>query len=367
MDTKMATTSAEKKKCAILGATGAVGTRFVQLLENHPFLELVAVGASAKSAGKRYADVIHWLHPTPVPPNIADMIVRPCTPSHYSDCEIIFSGLDSSVAGEVETAFLQADFAVFSNAGNHRMAPLVPLMVPTVNLTHLQMIHAQREHHKLQKGFLVCNSNCAVVGIVVAFAALQKLGSIDQASICSLQSISGAGYPGTSGLDILDNVIPYIAGEEEKIQAEACKILGDFQKDPSATIVDQSIPMTVACNRVAVLDGHLLCVSIRFTKRPAPSLDQIRAALKEYTSDAQTIGCFSAPKRAIVVHDAPDRPQPRLDRNVEGGFAVNVGRIRSDPSGVYDCMFVALSHNTILGAAGASIMNAEAAMLQGYV
>jgi aspartate-semialdehyde dehydrogenase len=202
---------------------------------------------------------------------------------------------------------------------------------------------------------------------VVAFAALQKLGSIDQASICSLQSISGAGYPGTSGLDILDNVIPYIAGEEEKIQAEACKILGDFQKDPSATIVDQSIPMTVACNRVAVLDGHLLCVSIRFTKRPAPSLDQIRAALKEYTSDAQTIGCFSAPKRAIVVHDAPDRPQPRLDRNVEGGFAVNVGRIRSDPSGVYDCMFVALSHNTILGAAGASIMNAEAAMLQGYV
>lgn len=168
-------------------------------------------------------------------------------------------------------------------------------------------------------------------------------------------------------MDILDNVIPYIAGEEEKIQAEACKILGNFQNDPSARIVDQSIPMTVACNRVAVLDGHLLCVSVRFTKRPAPSLDQIRTALKEYTSDAQILGCFSAPKRAMVLHDEPDRPQPRLDRNIEGGFAVNVGRIRSDPSGVYDCMFVALSHNTILGAAGASIMNAEAAMKQGYV
>lgn len=146
---------------AILGATGAVGTRFVQLLENHPFLELVAVGASAKSAGKRYASVIHWQHPTPVPSNIADMIVRPCTPSHYQDCEIIFSGLDSSVAGEIEMEFLKADFAIFSNASNHRMAPFVPLMVPTVNLPHLEMIHAQREHYKLQKGFLVCNSNCA--------------------------------------------------------------------------------------------------------------------------------------------------------------------------------------------------------------
>ncbi|KAH7308517.1 hypothetical protein B0I35DRAFT_453787 [Stachybotrys elegans] len=236
------------------------------------------------------------------------MIVRPCTPSSYPDCEIVFSGLDSS-------------------------------------------------HYGRQKGFLVCNSNCAVVGIVVAFAALQKLGSIDQASVCSLQSISGAGYPGTPGLDILDNVIPYIAGEEEKIQAEACKILGNFQEDPSASIVNQSIPMAVACNRVAVLDGHLLCVSVRFTKRPAPTLDQVRAALKEYTSDAQTLGCFSAPKRAI----------PRLDRNAEGGFAVSIGRIRPDPSGVFDFMFVALSHNTILGAAGASIMNAEAAVMQGYV
>jgi aspartate-semialdehyde dehydrogenase len=146
---------------AILGATGAVGTRFVQLLENHPFLELVALGASAKSAGKRYDSVIHWQHPTPVPPKIAEMIVRPCTPSEYSDCEIIFSGLDSSVAGEIETAFLEADFAVFSNASNHRMAPFVPLLIPTVNLSHLQMIPAQREHYGRKKGFLVCNSNCA--------------------------------------------------------------------------------------------------------------------------------------------------------------------------------------------------------------
>jgi aspartate-semialdehyde dehydrogenase len=294
------------------------------------------------------------------------MIVRSCEPSEYPDCEIIFSGLDSSVAGEVETAFLEADFAVFSNAGNHRMASFVPLLVPTVNISHLQMIPAQREHYGRKKGFLVCNSNCAVVGLVVPFQALQKLGAIEQATVVSLQAISGAGYPGTPGLDILDNVVPFIKGEEDKIQAEACKILGTFQKDPSASIVNQSIPMTVACNRVPVLDGHLLCVSIRFAQRPAPSLDQIRAAFEEYTSDAQTLGCFSAPKRAIVVHDAPDRPQPRLDRNIESGFAVNIGRIREDPSGNYDCMFVALSHNTILGAAGASIMNAEAAIMQGY-
>ncbi|KAL7930318.1 hypothetical protein V8C35DRAFT_160181 [Trichoderma chlorosporum] len=363
----MATPSTNKKKCAILGATGAVGTRFVQLLENHPLLELVAVGASAKSEGKRYASVIHWQHPTPVPPKVADMIVRPCTPSSYSDCEIIFSGLDSSVAGEIEMAFLQADFAIFSNAGNHRMAPLIPLMVPTVNLPHLQLIPAQREHYKLQKGFLVCNSNCAVVGLVVPFAALLKLGSIDQANVVSLQAISGAGYPGVPSLDILDNVIPYISGEEDKIQAEACKILGNFQKDPSASIVNQSIPVSVACNRVPVLDGHVLCVSVRFAQRPPPTLDQVRAALGEYVSDAQIAGCFSAPKRSIVVYDEPNRPQPRLDRNVEAGFTVNVGRIRPDPSGVFDYMFVTLSHNTIIGAAGSSIMNAEAAIKQGYV
>ncbi|KAH8812559.1 aspartate-semialdehyde dehydrogenase [Xylogone sp. PMI_703] len=363
----MGTPGHEKKKCAILGATGAVGTRFVQLLENHPTLELVAVGASEKSVGQQYASVCHWKHPTPVPPRIADMIVRPCTPSHYSDCEVIFSGLDSSVAGEIEMAFLQADFAIFSNAGNHRLAQFIPLVVPTVNLKHLQMIPVQRQHYKLQKGFLVCNSNCAVVGIVVAFAALQKLSSIDHASVVSMQAISGSGYPGTPSMDILDNVIPYIKGEEDKIQAEACKILGNLQKDPTTSIVNQSIPISVACNRVPVLDGHLLCISFRFTQRPPPKLDQVRAALKEYVSDAQTLSCFSAPKRSIVVYDELDRPQPRLDRNVEAGYAVSVGRIRPDPSGVFDYMFVVLSHNTILGAAGASIMNAEAAIIEGYV
>jgi len=363
----MGTPGHEKKRCAILGATGAVGTRFVQLLENHPSLELVAVGASEKSVGKPYASVCHWRLPTPIPSKIADLIVRPCTPSHYSDCDVIFSGLDSSVAGEIEMAFLQADFAIFSNAGNHRLAPFVPLVVPTVNLAHLQMIPVQREHYKLQKGFLVCNSNCAVVGIVVAFAALKKLGSIDRASVFSMQAISGSGYPGIPSMDILDNVIPYIAGEEDKIQAEACKILGNLQKDPSTSIVEQQIPISVACNRVPVLDGHTLCISVRFAQRPPPKLEQVQAALKEYMSDAQILGCSSAPQRAIVVHDELNRPQPRLDRNLEAGYAVSIGRIRRDPSEVFDYMFVALSHNTILGASGASIMNAEAAILQGYV
>jgi aspartate-semialdehyde dehydrogenase len=168
------------------------------------------------------------------------------------------------------------------------------------------------------------------------------------------------------GIDVLDNVIPFISGEEDKIQAEASKILGNLEQD-SAAIVNQSISISVACNRVPVLDGHLVCVSVRFAKRPPPSADQVRAAFEEYVSEAQTLGCHSAPKHAMIVRDETDRPQPRLDRDAEGGYAVTVGRVREDPSGVFDCMFVALSHNTILGAAGASIMNAEAAMIQGYL
>lgn len=181
----------------------------------------------------------------------------------------------------------------------------------------------------------------------------------------TLQALSGAGYPGVSSIDCIDNVIPFISGEEDKIQAEASKILGTLDQN-SAAIMNQSLAISVACNRVPVLDGHLVCVSVRFAQRPPPSVEQIRAALSEYKSEAQTLGCHSAPSQAIIVRDESDRPQPRLDRDAEGGFAVTVGRVREDPSGIFDAMFVALSHNTILGAAGASIVNAEAAILQGY-
>jgi aspartate-semialdehyde dehydrogenase len=243
-------------------------------------------------------------------------------------------------------AFLKANFAVFSNAKNYRRDPLVPLVVPTVNLPHMDVIHAQRKHHGLEKGFLVCNSNCAVIGIVIPFAALQaKFGVIDQVSVVTLQAVSGAGYPGVSSMDIIDNVVPFISGEEDKLETEAQKILGSVNGEING-FVDQEMKVSAACNRVAVLDGHTACVSLRFQKRPPPSAEEVKQAMREYVSEAQKLGCPSAPSKAIVVMDEPDRPQPRLDRETDRGYAVCVGRVREDPSGIFDIMFVALSHNS---------------------
>ncbi|KAH0829821.1 aspartate-semialdehyde dehydrogenase [Fonsecaea monophora] len=356
-----------KKRCGVLGATGAVGTRFILLLAQHPLLELVAVGASEKSAGQKYSDAVRWKQSTPMPAHVASMTVRRCVPAEYPDCDIIFSGLNADVAGDVEMAFLKANFAVFSNAKNFRLAPQVPLIVPLVNPGHIETIPTQRRHYQLEKGLLVCNSNCAVIGLVIPAAALiQKFGPIDTVSMVTMQAVSGAGYPGVSSMDIIDNIVPYIPGEEAKVPAEARKILGSLSADLSA-FVDQPLRVSVACNRVPVLNGHTVCVSLRFANRPPPSVDQVRDAMKEYSSEVQLLGCPSAPKQAIVVLDEADRPQPRLDIETERGYACSVGRIREDESGIFDIQFVALSHNTILGAAGSSILNAESAILKGYV
>lgn len=243
-------------------------------------------------------------------------------------------------------AFLKYNLAVFSNAKNYRQDPLVPLVVPTVNLAHLDVIPHQRKHHGLGKGFLVCNSNCAVIGLVIPFAALQsKFGPVAQVSVVTMQAVSGAGYPGVSSMDIIDNVVPYISGEEDKLQPEAQKILGSVNGEVTG-FVDQSMKISAACNRVPVLDGHTACVSLRFQKRPAPSAEEVKNALREYISEAQTLGCPSAPDKAIIVMEEPDRPQPRLDRETDRGYAVSVGRVREDESGIFDIMFVALSHNS---------------------
>ncbi|KIX06125.1 aspartate-semialdehyde dehydrogenase [Rhinocladiella mackenziei CBS 650.93] len=356
-----------KKRCGVLGATGAVGTRFILLLAQHPLLELVAVGASEKSAGQKYSDAVRWKQSTTMPAQVANLIVRRCVPTEYPDCDIIFSGLNSDVAADVEMAFLKANFAVFSNAKNFRLAPLVPLIVPVVNPGHIESIPTQRRHYQLDKGLLVCNSNCAVIGLVIPAAALiQKFGPIDKVSMVTMQAVSGAGYPGVSSMDILDNIIPYIPGEEAKIPAEARKILGSLSADLSG-FVNQPLRVSVACNRVSVLNGHTVCVSLRFVNRPPPTVSEVCDAMKEYTSEVQLLGCPSAPKHAIVVLDEADRPQPRLDIETERGYACSVGRIREDESGIFDIQFVALSHNTILGAAGASILNAESAILKGYI
>lgn len=290
-----------------------------------------------------------------------------CRPELFKGCDIIFSGLDTAKAQEVELAFARL-YPVFSNASAYRMDPLTPLVVPTVNLAHMSLIPAQRQHLKSEeKGFLVTNSNCAVIGIVIPFAALQaKFGRISEVSVTTLQALSGAGYPGVSSMDIIDNIVPYIESEESKIETEACKILGSLNPEKNQ-VMPQQMRVSAACNRVPVLDGHTACVSLRFATRPPPTALAVKAALQSYVSEAQTLGCYSAPAHAIIIHEDPTRPQPRLDRNVERGYAVSVGRVREDESGIFDIKFVALSHNIIIGAAGSSVLNCEAAILKGYI
>ncbi|KAE9983320.1 hypothetical protein EG328_010108 [Venturia inaequalis] len=356
-----------KKKCGVLGATGSVGQRFILLLALHPHFTLHAVGASERSAGKKYKDAVKWKQAAPMSKELGDLVVKKCVPEEFLECDMVFSGLDSDVAGDVEMAFMKANLPVFSNAKNYRRDPLVPLVVPTVNPSHLDVLRHQRKHYSLEKGFLVCNSNCAVIGLVIPFAALQaKFGPIDIVSVVTMQAVSGAGYPGVSSMDILDNVVPFISGEEDKLESEAMKILGKVNAEVTG-FEDQHLKVSAACNRVAVLDGHTACVSLRFAKRPAPSAEEVKQAMREYVCEAQTLGCPSAPKNAIVVMDEPDRPQPRLDRDTDRGYAVSVGRIREDESGIFDLKFVALSHNTVIGAAGSSILNAEICVLKGFV
>lgn len=248
-----------------------------------------------------------------------------------------------------ELEFIQADIPVFSNAKNYRRDPLVPLVVPTVNLPHLDLIPHQRSVRKLNKGFLVCNSNCAVIGLVIPFAALQAaFGPISTVSIVTMQAVSGAGYPGVSSMDIIDNVVPFISGEEDKLETEARKILGRLDESGTAFVEQDGLRVSATCNRVPVMDGHTACVSLSFERKPAPSADEVREALRNYTCEAQTLGCPSAPEPAIKVFgdDQPDRPQPRLDRDLGRGYTVSVGRVRQDEAGIFDIKFTALSHNS---------------------
>jgi len=266
--------------------------------------------------------------------------------------------------------FLKAEISVFSNAKNYRKDPKVPLVVPTVNVDHLDLIHYQRKHFGLKKGFLVCNSNCAVIGVVIPFAAIQaKFGLVEDVEVTTLQAVSGAGYPGVSSMDMIDNIVPYIAGEEDKLENEARKILGSLNTDATAFEEQKGLTIGATCTRVPVIDGHTACVALRFKNRDRiPSADEVKEAMREYVSEAQKLGCQSAPEQAIVVFDEPDRPQPRLDRDISGGYAISVGRVREAAEGSnFDMRFVALSHNTVIGAAGSSILNAEAAILKGLV
>jgi len=371
-----------KVKVGVLGATGTVGQRFIALLSVHPFFVVAALGASARSAGKPYAKAVAWKQAQSIPSAVRDLVVQECVPKHFAECAVVFSGLDSDVAGEIEAAFRSAELAVFSNSKNFRRDPHVPLIVPLVNPSHFSMVPQQRALHSpspLKKGFILTNANCSTTGVVVPLAALEKaFGPIESCLITTLQAISGAGYPGVPSLDIYDNVVPYISGEEEKIEWETLKILGGIQdasgEEPESgrkatkefdMHASHPLRISASCNRVPVIDGHTECVSIRFARRPPPSPQQVREALSAYTCEAQSLGCPSAPRQVITVHEEVDRPQPRLDRDHQNGAGVSVGRVRQ--CRVLDIKFVLVANNVAIGAATSSIINAEIALAKGII
>ncbi|RHZ67225.1 hypothetical protein Glove_302g35 [Diversispora epigaea] len=348
-------------RAGILGATGTVGQRFISLLSQHPYFTIQVIGASSRSAGKKYSEATKWKMTTPIPDEVKDLVIQECKAEFFKECDVIFSGLDADVAGDIELAFLEADLAVLSNAKNHRRDPTVPLVVPTVNPSHLNLIPHQRSLHSLHKGFIVTNANCSTTGLVVALKPLQDaFGPFEAIIVQTMQAISGAGYPGVASLDIYDNIIPFISGEEEKMEYETLKILGDINETATGFNHISFTKISAICNRVPVIDGHTECVSIKFKKQPPPSIEQIINTLDSYVSESQKLGCYSAPKKAIIVNMNQDRPQPRLDRDNGNGYSVTVGRIRK--CNVLDIKFTLLVHNTILGAAGSGILNAEIAL-----
>lgn len=333
----------------VLGATGAVGQKFVKLLENHPWFELAELAASDRSAGKPYKDATIWRQYTPIPSAIRDRGVKPCEPN--LDCRVVFSGLDSSVAGEVEENFARAGYIVLSNSKNHRMDEDVPLLIPEINPEHLGLIETQRKRRGW-KGAIITNPNCSTIGLAMALAPIDHAFKIRRVIVSTMQALSGAGYPGLSAIDMIGNVIPFIGGEEEKVESEPLKIMGKLDGEQ---IHFADFKISAHTNRVFVEDGHLGCVSIELEKKASP--DEVSEALSNFTSLPQEMKLPSAPERPVIVMGERDRPQPRFDRDAGDGMSTVVGRIRPCP--VFDIRFVVLSHNTIRGAAGAAILNAE--------
>lgn len=336
---------------AILGATGSVGQRFVSLLDHHPLFKVAALAASDRSEGKRYAQACRWILSDPMPTWARDMTLLPCDPEIIPDVQIVFSALPSEQAQSLEPKFAAAGFAVCSNASAFRRAGDVPLLLPEVNADHIHLVR----HQRLGRGWsgcIVTNPNCTSAGLTVALKALSDAFGLQRAFVVSLQALSGAGYPGVASLDILDNVLPYINGEEEKVEWEPRKMLGRLADD---TVQLADVKLSAHTNRVAVVDGHTVCASVELAE-PA-TLERAIAALSSYQGPEMARGLPSAPNPVILVRGEADRPQPRLDRLTGNGMTTVVGRVRSDP--VLTLKFVVLSHNTIRGAAGGSIYNAE--------
>lgn len=344
----------DKIPVGILGATGSVGQKFVQLLSNHPWFEIKCLAASEKSSGKAYGDIAQWQMPEELSQKISKMLVQKCEPN--LPCSIVFSGLDAKVAGDIESAFAEAGYVVISNSRNHRMDSDVPLLIPEVNSEHLGLL----EHQHYSKGKLVTNPNCSVIGLAMALKPLDVLFGIESVNVVTLQAISGAGFAGRKSLDIDDSVIPFIKGEEEKIETELKKILGKFD---GKEIQNRLFPISTQCNRVPVSDGHLQCVSIKLKDQVEEQ--SLIKAWNEFYSEIQQFKLPTAPLQPLHYFQEEEFPQTKLHRNLEGGMAVSIGRLRKCP--IFDYKFVVLSHNTVRGAAGCSILNAELMTRKGLV
>ncbi len=346
-----------KRKAAVLGATGAVGQRFISLLAGHPWFDLVGLAASDRSVGKRFGEAVHWLLPAPIPEGVAEMELLPTDTS--LDAELCFSALPNDAAREHEAPLAAAGHHVFTNASAHRMDADVPILLAEVNFDHVHALERQRRDRKWS-GSIVANGNCTATHLDLALAPLHRDFGIERAVVTTMQALSGAGYPGVASLDALDNVVPFIPGEEEKVVEEANKVLGSWD---GSGFVPAGIVMSVHCDRVTVRDGHTETVSLSLRGRP--SVDDVKASLRAFKGRPQALGLPTAPARPVIVRDEPDRPQPILDRDAEKGMATTVGRVRPDP--VLGTKFVLLGHNTIRGAAGASVLNAELLVAEGCI
>lgn len=341
----------------ILGATGVVGQRFIQMLERHPWFEVAWLAASDRSEGKVYADAARWRLKIPIPPAVAKMKVSPATPEGAP--KIIFAALDSGIAAELEPRFAQAGCIVVSNSSALRMQEDVPLVIPEVNGDHIKLIETQAWRKK-SGGYVVTNPNCSAIGLVLALAPLHQQFGLDIVMAVTMQAISGAGYPGVASLDILGNVIPFIKNEEEKMEEETKKLLGQLN---GSKVIPGDFGMSAQCNRVAVEDGHTESISIRLKKKA--KAEEIIEAWNSYRSEPQELKLPSAPEKPVVYLEASDRPQPRFDVDMGAGMTTAVGRLRS--CSVLDWKFTVLSHNTIRGAAGAAVLNAELLKAKGYL
>jgi aspartate-semialdehyde dehydrogenase len=348
----------KKFRAGVLGATGMVGQRFVHMLANHPWFELADLAASERSSGKKYGDVVKWHLDSPVPEAARNLVVKDLAPN--LDCDFVFSALDSSVAGLAEEEFARAGYPVLSNSKNHRMDPDVPLLNPEVNASHLDAIAVQQKNRGYDGGFIVTNPNCSTAGLVLVLKPLADAFGLEKIFVVTMQAVSGAGYPGVASLDILGNVVPFISGEEEKMEAEPQKLLGKWD---GSRFVDAGFGISAHCNRVPVRDGHMECVSLSLKK--IASVREVAEALRDFQVDEELASLPTAVRNPIVVVDEENRPQPRRDVYAGHGMAAVVGRIRE--CSLLDVKLTLLSHNLVRGAAGAAVLNAELLAVRGYL